>query len=269
MPSDTSRHIAADDRYETGRRRGRARSAMLSTALFYPRLACIVLAASRKAKRGRYDRIEWTKSSITTLQALEKAGCRVEIDGMSNISGFEGPAVFVANHMSTAETFLLPGIIDPVKHCTFVIKPSLMDYPFFGRVMRSRKPIVVSRDNPRRDLSIVLEEGLKKLEAGTSIVLFPQTTRVIGFDPARFNSLGVKLARSAGVPVAPVALRTDAWGNGRLIKEFGRIDPNIPIRISFGEAEYISGNGREEHARISDYISGKLRLWGAPTAAVP
>jgi 1-acyl-sn-glycerol-3-phosphate acyltransferase len=40
--------------------------------------------------------------------ALENVGVRFEITGLDNLKSFEGPAVFIANHMSTLETFVLP-----------------------------------------------------------------------------------------------------------------------------------------------------------------
>ncbi|MBI5648238.1 MAG: 1-acyl-sn-glycerol-3-phosphate acyltransferase [Ignavibacteriae bacterium] len=236
-------------------------STFLATLRFYPRLAVVVVRASRRAKHGRYGRQDWEDSSIATMLCLEAAGCRFNIEGLRNITACEGPAVFVGNHMSTLETFSLPGIIDPVKPVTFVIKPSLMDYPLFGHVMRSRNPIVVSRDNPRQDLVTVLEEGRRRLEEGISIVLFPQTTRRLDFDPAQFNSLGVKLAKSAGVPIIPVALKTDAWANGRIVKEFGPIDPKKTIHLAFGSPIHIEGNGRAEHESVIAFIEKHLRQW--------
>ncbi|MDH7515945.1 MAG: lysophospholipid acyltransferase family protein [Bacteroidota bacterium] len=233
-----------------------------ATLIFYPRMIRTVWHASRLARRGRYGRAEWERSSRDILAALERAGCRVEIEGMQHISSFDGPAVFTANHMSTAETFLLPAVIDPVKPLTFVVKPSLLEYPVFGHIMRSRAPIVVSRDNPRADLITVLEEGRRRLANGISIVLFPQTTRITGFDRTMFNTLAVKLAKASGVPVVPVALRTDAWGNGSLIKDFGRIDPRIPLRIVFAPPMGITGNGKREHERILAFIEEHLRRWG-------
>ena len=49
------------------------------------------------------------------------------------------------------------------------------------------------------------------------------------FDPTLFNSLGNKLAKRNNVPVIPLALITDAWGNGKYIKEAGKIDPSKPM----------------------------------------
>jgi 1-acyl-sn-glycerol-3-phosphate acyltransferase len=156
---------------------------------------------------------------------------------------------------------VLPSLINPVRRCTFVIKPSLMGYPVFGPVMRSRDPIVVTRDNPRQDLQTVLDEGARRLAAGTSIVLFPQTTRSGTFDPAKFNSLGVKLAKNAGVPIVPVALKTDAWANGSMLKDFGPIYPHLPIHIEFAAPLPVEGNGREQQEAAVAFISSRLSAW--------
>jgi len=131
---------------------------------------------------------------------------------MHNILKTGKPAVFVGNHMSTLETMVLPAIIQPVKKVIFVIKEELTTYPLFGEIAKARDPILVGRENPREDLKIVLEAGSKKLHEGTSVIIFPQKTRSVYFDPSSFNSLGVKLAKRNKVPVIPIALITDALG---------------------------------------------------------
>jgi 1-acyl-sn-glycerol-3-phosphate acyltransferase len=129
--------------------------------------------------------------------------------------------------------------------------------------MRSRNPIVVSRDNPRQDLVTVLEEGAKRLTQGTSIILFPQTTRTPQFDPAQFNTLGVKVAKKADVPVVPVALKTDAWENGSMLKDFGAIVPERTVHIRFGAPIQVDGNGRTQHEAVVAFIQENLRRWNA------
>ena len=71
----------------------------------------------------------------------------------------------------------------------------------------------------------------------------------------------VKLAKKAGVPVVPVALKTDAWGNGKRLKDFGRIDPLKKVYFSFGEPFEVKGKGTEEHQQIIDFIQGNLTKW--------
>jgi 1-acyl-sn-glycerol-3-phosphate acyltransferase len=219
------------------------------------------MQASRKAKQGWYDTAEWCESSLASLRALEGVGVRIEIAGMDNFRSLDGPCVFIGNHMSTLETFVLPTIIAPIKEATFVVKQSLVDYPVFKHVMRARNPVTVGRSNPRDDLKAVLEGGSERLKAGISIILFPQTTRTPVFDPGQFNTIGIKLAKKAGVPAVPMALKTDAWGTGAWLKDFGRIDPAKTVHIAFGKPLSITERGNEEHRQIVDFITEKLKKW--------
>jgi 1-acyl-sn-glycerol-3-phosphate acyltransferase len=232
-----------------------------ATPLFYLQVFMIVLKASRLAKRGRYDDAQWIKSSLSTVKALESVGGRFEIDNVASYRKPESSYVFIANHMSVLETFVLPCLIQPHCNVTFVVKESLINYPFFRHVMRSRNPIVVGRANPRQDLRTVLKEGQKLLESNISVVIFPQTTRSVNFEPSHFNTLGVKLAARAKVPVIPIALKTDAWGLGRKLKDFGKIHPDKTVHICFGEPLQVQGSGKEEHRIVVDFIRAKLKDW--------
>ncbi len=253
--------------YRTGPVKVSFFSRAFPSLVFKAKVMNIVIRGSSAAKRGKYDIARWEKDSIETLDSLESVGVKLEVTGAENPASFDGPCVFAANHMSTLETFVLPSLILPLKNVTFVVKKSLVEYPVFRHIMRASGPIVVSRANPREDLKTVLEEGSGVLAQGRSVIVFPQTTRSFGLDPAKFNSIGVKLAARAGVPVVPVALRTDAWGNGRLIKDFGRIDPSLPVRFAFGKPLGITGRGNEEHKAVVEFIGSKLREWGVLASA--
>jgi len=232
-----------------------------SSLIFYLNLARIVIYNNRIAKKGIYDDIRWANSSIDTFDSLEHSGIRFHFTGMSNLKKVDTPVVFIGNHMSTLETMVLPMVIQPIKRVIFVIKEELAKYPVFGPIAKARDPILVGRENPREDLRIVLEEGSQKIHNGKSVIIFPQRTRSLNFEPASFNSLGVKLAKRNNVPVIPIAILSDAWGNGKYIKEIGKIDPFKEVRFSFGEPIFISGNGAEDHQRVIDFISDKLKEW--------
>jgi 1-acyl-sn-glycerol-3-phosphate acyltransferase len=221
----------------------------------------VVLRTRKQAVRKLYDTRAWTDSSFYIFRFIEKAGGRFHITGMENITKPEGPVLFISNHMSTLETMIFPCIIGPLKELTFVVKESLVKHPLFGDVMRSRNPIVVGRTDPRRDLEAVMNGGVERLKSGVSIVIFPQSTRSLDFKPEEFNSLGVKLARKAGVQVVPMAIKTDFWGNGKPVKELGPIDRHKPIHIKFGEPFTVQGNGKEDNQRIVDFIKSSLEEW--------
>ncbi len=216
-----------------------------------------IIKARNIAVKGKYDNEKWAASSYNIIQDIEKSGGRIFIEGMENINRVDGPVVFVSNHMSNLETFLFPCIISPIKEITYVVKESLVSLPIFGSVMRSRNPIVVSRKNSRQDLINVINQGKEIIAKGTSIVLFPEGTRRAEFIPEKFNSLGIKLAKEAGVPVIPIAIKTDFWDVGKVIKDIGPVRRKEPVCISIGEPITVSGNGKAEQKQVVEFIGKK------------
>jgi len=223
----------------------------------------IVLRTRKEAMRGEYHDKEWADSSIEIFRLIEKIGGRFIITGMDNIIKNDGPVIFLSNHISTLETMIFPGIVAPLRRVTFVVKDSLVKHPLFGAVMRSRDPIVVGRTDPRKDFETVMTEGLELLSKGISIIIFPQSTRSDVFKPEEFNSLGIKLAKRAGVNVIPIAIKTDFWGNGKVIKEIGKLDHTKLIHMKFGEPFAVQGPGKEENQFVISFIQKHLAEWNS------
>ena len=221
----------------------------------------IVLRTRDLALKSLYFTKEWADSSFEILKLIEKTGGKFHITGMENIDKCSSPVVFISNHISTLETMVFPGLIAPRRNVTFVVKESLVRHPLFGPVMRSREPIIVNRTDARKDFEIVINQGMDLITRGISIVVFPQSTRSNIFKVKEFNSIGIKLAKKAGVSVVPVAIKTDFWGNGKLIKEIGPLNHLKPIMIKFGEPFQITGNGKEENLKIIDFIITNLKEW--------
>lgn len=248
--------------YHTPLRKIRWLPRLLPTLSFYLKAVAIVWRASYAARRGRYDSIDWHDSSAATVRALEETGCNLEVTGLEHLKGIDRPCIFIGNHMSTLETFVLPSLIMPQGFdLAYVVKRSLVDYPIFGDVVKARDPVVVDRVNPREDLKVVLEEGARRLAQGRSLIIFPQSTRTVDFDEKQFNSIGIKLAKKTGALVVPVALLTWAWSSGQLVKDFGPIVPSRTIHFAFGEPIEVSDRGQEEQQRIVDFIRQHLDQW--------
>lgn len=256
-----------DDSYSTpaGRRSSVFDFLLLRTRLwFYLRVAASILNYNRKyTNKGLYTNEMWARESNEIRNYAEDCGGKIEISGIDQIRKVKSrPVVFIGNHMGLLETMILPGIIDPIIRTTFVVKKSLIDFPAFGKIMRATRPIVVGRENPREDLVTVLTKGKENLENGVSVILFPQSTRQPFFDPGQFNSLGIKLALRGEAVVVPFALKTDFLENGKLIKDFGKLNRKKTVYIKFGEPIEPKGNGKEEQKRIIEFISENLREWG-------
>ncbi len=213
------------------------------------------------ARKQLYGDRQWVGSSHDIFTSVERCGGKIHLYGLDHVRNCREPVLFLSNHMSTLETMILPGILQPLKDITFVVKQELVRHWAFRDVMRSRNPIILSRANPRDDLMIILDQGPRILANRRSIVIFPQGTRKEVFQPAEFNSLGTKLASRTGVAVIPVALKTDFWGFGRFSSYLGPIDRRKHVRIAFGEPISINGNGKEEHQKVVDFIREHLEMW--------
>ena len=230
--------------------------------VFYARIALEFLAAGLAGRRGALNNERWIRASLGCIQAVESAGGHLNVSGLEDFGAHKGPLVFIANHMSILETVILPSFTLLYNDVTFIIKDELRHYPVIGWVMKALDFIAVHRKNPREDLKVVLTEGKRRLENGCSVVVFPQATRSTVFDVKNFNTLGIKLARKSGVPVVPVALKTDFHGSGRWLKDIGPIYHQRPIYFKFGSPIPVDGNGQAAHRSVVDFIAENLSAWG-------
>jgi 1-acyl-sn-glycerol-3-phosphate acyltransferase len=228
-------------------------------------LGGVVAQGTRTIHRGTFGVNTLGELAWRLLHAAECMGTEVSFEGFASMRGIDRqPAVIVANHMSLVETMMLPAGVFGNGPMVIVAKRSLTRYPWFGRILEASRPILVDRRNPRQDLADVLEQGVQRLREGCSVLLFPQGTRLPVFDPQRFNSLGAKLARRAAVPLIPVACKTDFAKPGRLLRDFGPIDPSLPIRFAAGPRLDSSLPQRDLQEACTRHIVACLTRWNMP-----
>ena len=229
------------------------------------RIVWVIIRANIRCHLTTFDRYDWSMLQERTLRYAEGAGGKATYEGVPKILNAEGPFVYAANHMSLLETFTLPLALLLAGPIAIVVKESLLNYPVFGKVLRTvASPIAVTRKNARQDLQTVMEQGQAAIESGKSVLIFPQSTRSRSFDVGRFNSIAARLARRANVPLVPVALRTDFMGLGRIIKDFGPLYRDRPIRFRIGDPIPPSGNVKELHAKAVSFIRTCMVEWGIP-----
>lgn len=159
-------------------------------------LACV--AAGLVEPRGRLaHRI--TRAWARLLLWL--AGVRVSVTGGGRLP--PGAAVFAANHTSTLDIPVVFGHL-PVEF-RILFKHSLLRLPVIGWVLRAAGHIAVDRGQAFR-AGRSLERAASCLRRGTSVLAFPEGTRVRGEGLAPFKRGAFSLALETGVPVVPVAL---------------------------------------------------------------
>lgn len=254
----------SEDIYHTPKDYPRAlgdRLLMNSRLFFLYKYSGVVLRARKKALGNLYDNDAWVQSSYEIFKIIESCGGHFHLSGLNNINPIEAPFVFISNHMSSLETQIFPLIIASKIPVTFVVKDSLINYPFFGPILRATKPIVVSRKNTRKDLLTVLSKGEKLLSEGISVIIFPQSTRKTEIIPEEFNSLGVKLASKTNASIIPIAIKTDFWGHGKIMKDLGPLNRKKTIHMNFGKPFKIKKANKEENYKIITFIKEYVQKW--------
>ena len=209
----------------------------------------------------------WARQCFKTVQKAEKFGIPVSLDGWENRANHKGPVVYLANHMSTLETIMLPPVLLTFGPFNIFVKASLSHLPCLEKAAAHMGLIPLSRKSPREDLMQVFTRGVEQIKAGHSILIFPQGSREQVFSRKAYSSIGAKLAEKAGVPVVPIALKTDCEptrpGGKGWFKDFGPVDPSKDVRIRCGAP--IVGKARDVHEKVFAWIKAQLDEWGLPT----
>lgn len=216
---------------------------------------------------GRLSTERWAQFCFLCVQKAEAFGMNVTFDGWENRAAYKGPVVYLANHMSTLETILLPFALLTYGPFSVVVKASLSHLPCLEKAAAHMGLVPIARKSPREDLMTLFRVGGERIAQGSSFLIFPQGSREPVFDRKGYSSIGAKLAEKTGVPVIPIAVKTDCEptrpdGKG-WFKDFGTVDPSRDIRVRCGPP--ITGRAKDMHAASFDWIKAQLDEWGLPT----
>ena len=239
-----------------------SRRPLFPTPAFLARMARVYCLGWHESGKPDFELKLWPNAGYRVLQAVERTGGRVVLDGFENLDAAGGPAVVAANHVSALETYLFPPLLSPWRSVAYILKKSLLHYPLLGRCVRSIRPIPVSRKSPVADLRAVLTLGAESLRGGRFVAVFPQGSRDRLFRPESWHSLGTKLAVHAKVPVVPVALATDFLRIGEWQRDlFATVHPSSTVRLRFGPPIPPDLPESEIQRRQIDFVSSTLAQW--------
>ncbi|GAA1015792.1 MULTISPECIES: lysophospholipid acyltransferase family protein [Streptomyces] len=190
---------------------------------------------------------------------------RPRVEGLEHIPA-EGAAIIAGNHLSALDPLLMPAVLK--RRVTFLVKAEYFTAPGLkGRltalVLGGAGQIPVDRSG-RAAGETALQEGLRALERGELLAIYPEGTRSPDGRLYR-GKVGVAvMALAARVPVIPCAM-VKALG----IRPRGRILPGpSPVTIRFGEPLHFSPRAEQEQQKavlraVTDEIMAAiLRLSG-------
>ncbi len=176
-----------------------------SYLLTYPFLALYVLVVV-----PTFVPITWATGSIRPIYWMAQLGCRlafwlsgVRLRVLDGHRALAHPCcVFVANHVSNLEA---PALFATLPRIAVIMKESLGRIPLLGYAMRLGGFVCVDR-KAKDSRKKALDEALRTLRSGVSMLIFPEGTRnpsgpLLAFRPGPFQ-----LAIGASSPVVPITV---------------------------------------------------------------
>lgn len=132
---------------------------------------------------------------------LNAAGAEVVLHGNENVSK-DSSYVYIANHVSW---FDIPALFVTLPNFGFVAKRELEKIPVFGAAAKAIGVIYIDREN-RKAAFGAYDDAAKRIQAGASVVVYPEGTRGATYSLRTFKKGPFVLAIRAGVPVVPVVI---------------------------------------------------------------
>lgn len=126
---------------------------------------------------------------------------RIRFEGKENIDK-KKVYVIVSNHQSAFDIALLYRINT---HFKWVSKRELVKVPVIGWNLLLNKYILIDRKNAFSSKKLI-QEGLKNIKMGSSILIFPEGTRTPDGKVKRFKEGAFLLAQQAQVPILPLTI---------------------------------------------------------------
>lgn len=197
------------------------------------------------------------------LALLGHAGITLEIRGRPPITG---PVLLVSNHISWLD---IP-VMHAARHCRFVSKSDVQDWPLIGTLATAAGTLYIERSS-RRDALRMVHLMRDALHANEVLAVFPEGTTGDGRDLLAFHANLLQAAVSANAPVQPVGLRFADRASGEtsyapsyigdetLVGSIWRTlcAPSIVAVVHYGEPELAEGRDRRAwNAHLRHTVDG-------------
>ena len=151
-------------------------------------------------------------------------GCPMTVEGRENIPK-DGAVCFVSNHVGIFDIVLSLAYIG--QPFGFIAKKELLYLPFFNMWIHILGGLFIDRKNIRKAIKTI-NLGIKKLQDGNSMLIFPEGTRSKGRGLLHFRSGAVKLATNSLAPIVPIAIE----GSYEVFEKDYRVH-KAPVRMIF------------------------------------
>jgi putative phosphoserine phosphatase / 1-acylglycerol-3-phosphate O-acyltransferase len=196
-----------------------------------------------------------TGIELSTGMGLALAGVKVNVVGEDNLWKTR-PAVFISNHQSTLDVLVLGALL---RHdFTAVAKKEARLDPRMIVIGAVLDPAWIDRSDLAKAKD-TLDGVVRRLRAGTSILILPEGTRMPTPSLGRFKKGAFHIALQAGVPIVPIVLRNTgelAWRRSMVVNP-GTVDVVVldPVDTSDWTVDDLDQRVAEVRQRVEDTLA--------------
>ncbi len=177
----------------------------------------------------------WALGTLSMLRVL--CGITHEIRGHEYIPATA--AIIASKHQSAWDTVIFWTLL---KRPAYVLKRELLWFPVFGWYLLLLRSIYIDRKAGASALKRILREAQDRVTRGSSIVIFPEGTRIAVGAPSSYQPGVAALYQHLDVPVVPVALNSGKfWSKNAFVKTPGKITIEFlpPIASGLKSREFL------------------------------
>ena len=170
----------------------------------------------------------WIKGIFISLRYI--CGVTHEMRGLANLS--DEPVIIVSKHQSAFETFALYYYL---KKSFFIHKKQLFYIPIFGQYLMKHNMVSIDRAGQASTMRKMITDVKKKLDSGSTIIIFPEGTRKKPGAKADYKTGFIGIYNSSKRKLQPVALNSGLfWQKGFKIIKRGHIIIEFLPQIDIG-----------------------------------
>lgn len=165
------------------------------------RLYLFILSKTTARTQEKYDKHLYKIVNWWSRHMVKVLGIKVNVKGMENLP--EGNCLFVSNHQGNADFFIPMAVLN--KQLGFIAKKEILKIPVIRTWMKDMHCVFIDRENIRESLKAI-NQGTDNVNAGYSMLIFPEGTRSKSHNLGEFKKGSMKMALKTNVPLVPIVL---------------------------------------------------------------
>ena len=170
----------------------------------------------------------WIRGIFICLKHI--CGVTHELRGLNNLS--DEPVIIVSKHQSAFETFALYYYL---KKSFFIHKKQLFYIPIFGQYLMKHNMVSIDRAGQASTMRKMITDVKKKLDSGSTIIIFPEGTRKKPGAKADYKTGFIGIYNTSKRKLQPVALNSGLfWQKGLKVIKQGHIIIEFLPQIDIG-----------------------------------